>query len=525
MPPPSSSIEDQIQQLTRRLAGFEARLIAIEQGTLGGSPPPTAGDVPAAPVASSGPASLTAAIDPLRVVTNLGRSLIILGGAFLLRAITDSSFIPPSVGVPLGLIYALTWIGSAIRTGGRGDLLRAAFDGATALIIGYPLVVEATLRFRLFTPPVAAFALGALTAIALVAAWRRTQQPLAGMAVIGGLATGLTLMVRTGVVASFSLYFTALGVGTLWLSYIRGWKILRWPTGVVAAFVVLGLTSRALGKEPLEPPAQALAAQALLLGAYLGSIAVRTLVRGRQVIVFEVVQTVLVLIVGLGGLLYVIQTTGAGRVALGAFVFGLGVAAYAVAFQFLARQATSALNFYFYSALALIFVLVGTGTLLAGTARDMAFTAAGLLLAGAWLRSARVTLDVHTTLALGIAAAGAGLLSLARAAWVGALPAPDVPVWPAAVVLAAVVGVGACRIAEWADPWPAPRAVPALALGALAAFGSAGLATLLVVRVTEAAIAMPVTPEVLETARTAVLSFVVLGATALTRPDRWSTVD
>ena len=41
---------------------------------------------------------------------------------------------------------------------------------------------------------------------------------------------------------------------------------------------------------------------------YLASIAIRTLVRGRQVIVFEVVQTLLVLIVGVGGALAVSQS-------------------------------------------------------------------------------------------------------------------------------------------------------------------------------------------------------------------------
>ena len=61
------------------------------------------------------------------------------------------------------------------------------------------------------------------------------------------MLTGLTLMVRLGVVAPYSLYFTALGVATLWLGYLREWKGLRWPTGVLAVAGVFGVTTRALG--------------------------------------------------------------------------------------------------------------------------------------------------------------------------------------------------------------------------------------------------------------------------------------
>ena len=67
---------------------------------------------------------------------------------------------------------------------------------------------------------------------------------------------------------------------------------------------MFGVTTRALGQTPLDPPTVAWLMQAALVIGY-ASIAVRTLVRGRQVIAFEVVQTVLVLLVGVGGALAV----------------------------------------------------------------------------------------------------------------------------------------------------------------------------------------------------------------------------
>ena len=64
-------------------------------------------------------------------------------------------------------------------------------------------------------------------------------------------------MVRLGVVAPYALYFIALGVAALWLGYLREWKGLRWPTGLLAVAGVFGVTTRALGAPPLDAPTTA----------------------------------------------------------------------------------------------------------------------------------------------------------------------------------------------------------------------------------------------------------------------------
>jgi hypothetical protein len=66
----------------------------------------------------------------------------------------------------------------------------------------------------------------------------------------------------------------------------------------------------------VEPPLQVVAIQMLLLNGYLGSVAIRTIVRARDVIVFEVVQTAAALAVGFGGAVYVAQRSGSGVAAL-----------------------------------------------------------------------------------------------------------------------------------------------------------------------------------------------------------------
>ena len=247
MPPLSSSIEEQVQQLTRRLEEFESRLAAVEQGA------PRAG-VSDTSVESPPPASTAATFDPLGALTCLGRSLIILGGAFLLRALTEAGTWPPIAGVSMGLLYAVTWLVTSSRAAAGGHRLLAIFDGGTAVAIGFPLIVEAALKFGLFTPTMTAAALGVFTACVLLSANHGRLQSLAWLASLGGLATGLTLMIRTGAVAPLSFYFTSLGVGTLWLGYLRAWRGLRWPTGVVACLAALGVTLRAMAQPPVIRP-------------------------------------------------------------------------------------------------------------------------------------------------------------------------------------------------------------------------------------------------------------------------------
>lgn len=516
MPPPPGSIEDQIQQLTRRLAEFESRLAAVEQG----APRPS---VAAASVESPPPASIAAALDPLGALTNLGRSLIILGGAFLLRALTEAGTWSPILGVSMGLLYALTWLTTSSRAAAGGHRLRAIFDGGTALIIGFPLIVEATLKFGLFTPTTAALALGAFTACVLLSASHGRLPSLAWLASLGGLATGLTLMVRMGAVAPFSFYFTGLGVGTLWLGYLREWRGLRWPTGAVAAFAALGVTVRAVVQPPADPATLAWASQGFLLVTYLGSIAIRTLVRGRQVIVFEMAQTVLVLVVGLGGAIAVVHAVDADGLWLGAAIIGLGAAAYAVSFQFLARHAPGALNFYFYSSLALIFVMAGTWTALHGPARGMALTGIGIALAVAWSRSLRATLGAHTAIALVAASEAAGLVSLGFAVFMGELPSATLSQWPALVTFGVVLAISGSRLTACRGTALSAVDAPGLTLGLVAAVGLAGLVTLAAVAIA-GALSLPVSGDMLTTIRTAALSMVVVGCARLARTGRFSAM-
>jgi hypothetical protein len=259
-----------------------------------------------------------------------------------------------------------------------------------------------------------------------------------------------------------------------------------------------------------------------MLVAYLGSIAIRTLVRGRQVIVFEIAQTVLALLVGLGGMIAVGRAVGAGGLLLGGVITALGVAAYAVAFQFLARHAPGAQNFYFYSSLALLFVMVGVWTALEGPARAMALTGIGIALAVAWSRSSRTTLGAHTAIALVAAAQAAGLAALAGAAFAGELPPANASLWPAFVTFVAVLALSASRLCASHGATLSAAEAPGLTLALVASVGLAGFVTLTVAAAVDQTMPPSGSHTMLDTIRTAVLSMVAVGCARLPRSGRFS---
>src|ERR1051326_3551904 len=117
-------VGDEFQALDLRLREIEARLSRLEQ--------------PAASARSEAETQLPAAIDgpaPLIDLALAGKSILILGGAFLLRAATESATLPKAAGVTLGLSYAAAWIVVAVFAARAGRRTASVFGAAAASAI------------------------------------------------------------------------------------------------------------------------------------------------------------------------------------------------------------------------------------------------------------------------------------------------------------------------------------------------------------------------------------------------------
>jgi hypothetical protein len=254
-------------------------------------------------------------------------------------------------------------------------------------------------------------------------------------------------------VLPFAAVDIVVGVATLWIGYTVNWIGLRWPVALVADVAVIALGIGAASGTASSGPTAIIAVQLLLLGAYVTSVAIRTLVRGREVIPFEAVQSTAALLVGFGGAIQVAQTTGIGTGLLVSIAVACGAGCYGVAFAFIARRQGIRRNFYFYTSMGLVLIVGGTAI---GVAYPALWWAA-LAVVAAPIAAARVhrgddgrrvaapgatTLTVHAATFLVAAVFASGLMAASARALVGPpLTQPPFSPQPLAVFIAGCVAL------------------------------------------------------------------------------------
>lgn len=402
-------LSELVGRLERRLGALEGRLSSAAEGAM----PSEAAEVAPLPMGLAVPAP-GEGFESLLPLS--GRSFLVLGGAYLIRAITDAGTVARPIGVALGLAYAVAWVVFADRAGRARRPLSASFHGFLALVIGYPLLWEASTRLAVLTPSLAAATLLGLTVLLVGAAWRGDLRVLAWATSFAAVGTALALLVATHAIALFTALLLLLGGGSLWLTYGRRWHGLRWPTalGADAAVLVMAVLASWKGGPPegyrdLSPGLAGALALALFI-LYPGSFAVRTLLRQRDVNVFEIVQTLAALVVGFGGAIRVAQAAGMGENVLGGAALVLAAACYGVAFSFVERQAAGARNFLFFTSLALVLALFSSGLVMGVRILALFWCALGVAASLVGSRFSRVSLKAHGAVYIACAALSSGLL-------------------------------------------------------------------------------------------------------------------
>ena len=505
-------VEARLEAVARAIEDVAGRLAALE-GAVRGQAATERPEPPAGPAALPLVAPATAAT----VLPLLGRVFLVLGGAWLLRALTDAGTLPLAGGVSAGLAYAGAWLALADRAGAAGRRWSAEVHGVTATIVAFPLVWEAATKFQVLSPAAAAIVLAAAAGGGLVVAWRRSLAALAWAATTAALATAVALVASTQAIAVFSALLVALGVATVWLAYARRWFGLSWMAALAADLIVaeaVALVTQAGGPPEayrgLSMGAVEAVALALLVG-YLATFAVRTLLRRREASAFEVVQTVAALLVGFGGATEVARAAGSGRIALGVAALGTAAACYLIAEAGAAGRVGRGINYVFYSSLALVLVLAGTPLIATGAALPAVWC--GLALGGAVLacRLDRLVVRAHAAAYLVAAATVSGLLGSAVGAFVGrsALPGDAISAsfW---LALAASVACYAAFVfpgCRGDAPWPAR--LPALAVAVVATLGVGAALVLAGARLLPARDGVP-DPAAAATLRSAVLAVTAL---------------
>jgi hypothetical protein len=403
-----------------------------------------------------------------RILTHIGQMLIALGVGYLLRALTEAALVSHSTGVVIGLVYGVGWTAVSLVIARRGDRLAAWFAAAVAPMLVLPLIIEAALRFNLWSPNTAFLVLAAVTAASLANAVRNRQQSIAWMIALGAGGTAAALMVGMRAYVPAEIFFIALGIVTLWLGYLWNWTLLRWPTALAADVVAVALVLRALTPDAHESPHAVMGVLLLLLMVYPLSILVRTIVLNRSVVLFEMVQS-LALLMLLRGALALAPLIGSARPLLGIAVLGLGAATFATGVLFSDRQRAATLNAQFYAALGTIVLMVGSAILLDAGPLAIGWAAMALVMVAVASRRNRALFMIYAAV-LGVAAAvPSGLITYAMQALVvsdtsalGALPS-------AAFAICGLLAVFAWMVLRPVDP-PSARVRHAAAVVASVVF-------------------------------------------------------
>jgi hypothetical protein len=487
-------MEQHLEELRARLEGLarELREVRGRVEALEARPEPASESPPAASpdriggqaVREASKPELRRPLIPARIIALVGRTLVVLGGAFLLRAITETAVMPALAGAGAGIAYAMWWLLEADRTADRGERQSAVFHGFAAVLIGYPLIWETTARFGIFGSTTAAAALIVFVSAGLAVAWRQGLGEIAWAIVLAAVATTMSLAIGTRDFAVYTLALLLLAVPVEVLAFRDRWLRLRWPIALGVDLLALMMVSAALrpggalaGQPALAPAAVITAALALPV-LYLASIGARTLVRQRLVTPFELVQATAALLVGFSGAVRVIRFSDADAMPVGIVVLLLGAACYAAAFASVDRRTGRGRNFYSYTTFAGLLVFVGSYMLLEGAVLASSWSALAVAAVALGARFDRITLKFHGAVYAVAAASVAGLLTCA---FDGLLADPAGPWHPVTVVGIAVAIVAACCYAilvavsgRNVTPWP--DLVPQAIVGAVIVWSVAGMA-------------------------------------------------
>jgi len=404
-------LSKQLQQLESRVSQLESRdhVAAVSRivessetatvdTSIAGAPPTTASE------------SHTVA----HVLGLIGRTFLILCGAFLLRSLTDTGTMALAAGVALGLTYAAVWLFAADRTVGGGRPLSAVFFGLVSAMIAYPLIWEATVRFDLLGADAATALLAVFSISMFTVAWRRHLEVFAWCVSAAALVADIAILLAFRNWGSGAALSLIVGGVSLWFAYSRGWTALRWPVALIVNLVPLMVVSASL--RPTAPgipegPSITLAVAVLVayLAVYLGSFSLLMLKLGQRPGGFEFIQSAVCLVIGLTSLAAVTRGIDGATEILGWGMLFAGVAGYAVSFGFIDRRLGKGRRFYTYTSLGLILVIWGLQTVADNTTVTVVLSALGIAAALAGRKYDRHTLRAHSAAYVAAAAAIGGL--------------------------------------------------------------------------------------------------------------------
>lgn len=472
-----------ITRLAARLEALERRVEAIEHPSETPSPVAAPESIPllTTQAGEALPSALAGGAFPV-----LGKAMLGIAGAYLLRAVAESTSLPKLVVAAVAIAYALFWLVWAARAPAGAWFASATYACTSALILA-PMLWELTLRFNVLPPAATAGVLAAFVCAASALGSKRNLTSVVWMANATAAPLALALSIATH---EFVPFIAAVLVMVLLSEYAGrhdrglGVRLLVAAAADVAIWALIFIYSSpqstradypSLGTAALLAPCFALF---LICGA---GVAVRTAVLRQKITVFEAIQTMIAFLLAAFGVLS-FQPRG-GAIVLGAFCLLLSAASYTAAFA-LFDSVPERRNYRVFAAWSAALFLLGCVLCLPPFWMAASLAAAAVAAAFLCVRLSRPALELHALIYLLAASYTSGLLEYAFRALAGTHPgAPTARVclaWACATLCYAAAQPA--REERW-EAHVLPIVSATLAVGAAAALAVEGLMSLIALSV------------------------------------------
>ncbi len=415
-----------VERLATRMETLEQRIAALENSR----PPAESPSLPsafAAPMIAPGEKSLAA--DQTGVFAVIGKAMLCIAGAYLLRAAVQSAALPRWPAIITAIAWAFVWLVPATRVAAKA-WFNSAVWAATSAIILVPMLWELTLRFHFLPATASAAILGAFVIAAVALAWNRHFSTVSWTVYAAASLAALVLGIAARDLVPFLVVLLVMAmVSETAADFHRapGVRFLPAIAADVALFALIWIYSGPPGSlaeyPPLPIPVLLAFAPAVLL-VYAGSAAIRTLILRQAIDSFHTAQSLLAALLTVWSI--IAFWPGRDTVALGVLCLIASAAGYALAFAWFQRTHARR-NYHVYATGSLALLL---GGILLSLPAPWVPLCAGLLAVAMVLlgrRFAQPALLFHGLALLGTAAWSSGLFTSIGSSMMGA--PPPTPGW------------------------------------------------------------------------------------------------
>lgn len=468
-----------MDRLSERVRELERRVSALEGQPE--KPPPAAPESPDLALQRPRPPATWRGFPPAEIpggaVPVLGKAVLGIAGAYLLRAIAESGAVPKLPILIVAIVYAGLWMVWAVRTHAANRFAGVTYGITSALILS-PLLWESTVRFQVMAPAFTAVVLVAFMVLALALAWQRNLQLIPWIATLATVITALALIIATRELVPLTAALLAVALATEVAAGLDHWLSLRAVPAIAADFAVWLLVDVMTSSEgvpegyhPVAPATITLLCL-ILFAIYGGSIALRSFVLRRRITMFEIGQGVLAFLLAAFGAMR--ASHAAAAPALGVLALLLAAVCYWGALSRFADEAY-ARNRRVCATYAAALLLAGSYLLLSANLRVPLLCLAAVAAAFVYARTGKLSLGMHASFYLAAAAAASSLPNWTASALAGTVPAaPDWGAWIVAVSAALCYVVGSWGTQAAQDQpkrrllWVLPAVLVGFAAAALA---------------------------------------------------------